>query len=143
MKSVLGAILGYISMMLTVFITLTASYFALGSQRAFEPNSYRVTAIWWSIMLVFSFIAAIVGGKVCRWISGQSGSIIPLVALVLVLGAVSAVPAILASSDEVVRAGDVPLMEAMSNAQQPKLITLLLPVVAAAGVVIGGRKKES
>jgi hypothetical protein len=143
MRSVLGAVLGYIAMFLIVFITLTASYFALGTERAFESNSYQVSPLWWSIMLIFSFIAAVVGGKVCRRIAGKQGSVIPLVAFVLVLGAASAVPALMASSgDVVVRTGNVALMEAMSNARQPTLVTLLLPLVAAIGVVMGGRKKE-
>jgi hypothetical protein len=141
-RTVLGVILGYVVMFVIVFVTLTASYLALGMERTFQPGSYGVTPLWLFVMLVFSFLAAIVGGKVCMMVSGRKTATILLVALVLVLGVVSAVPALLAVETNTVRTGDVSNLKAMMNAKEPKWVAVLLPVIGVIGAVIGGRAKR-
>ncbi|HET9218542.1 MAG TPA: hypothetical protein VFR18_16275 [Terriglobia bacterium] len=141
-KSILGVIVGYLAMLATVFITLTTSYYLLGVERTFKPDSYDVTLVWVFVMLLFSVLAAFIGGSVCRLISGKTRAMIPLAAFVLVLGLVSAVATILASEVPVTRGGDVSNQQAMMNAQLPGWAALLLPVLCAAGVVLGGRKRS-
>ena len=142
MKSVLGVILGYVAMFATVFITLTGSYYLLGMERTFQPGSYNVTLLWVVVMMIFSFVAAFIGGRVCRVISRNGKALIPLAALVLVLGLVSAVATYLTAQNPVARTGDVSNQQAMMSAQQPIWAALALPVLGAAGVLIGGRKKH-
>ena len=140
-RTILGVIFGYVAMFVTVFLTLTISYFILGADGAFQPNSFQVSRLWVSIMLVFTVVAALIGGKVCRMISGGAKALIPLVALVLVLGMTSAAAAVLSSDSTLVRTGEVSVFQAMGNAQRPRWLIVLLPLLCAGGVVIGGSKK--
>ena len=141
-KSTLGVILGYLAMLATVFITLTGAYYLLGMERTFKPGSYDVTPLWVLIMVLFSIFAAFIGGRVCRMISGNTRAMIPLAAFVLMLGLVSAVATILAADVPVTRAGDVSNQQAMMNAQLPGWAALLLPVLCAIAVAVGGRHPE-
>jgi hypothetical protein len=129
-------------MFVIVFITLTASYLVLGMDRTFQPGSFDVTWLWIFVMLVFSFLAAIAGGKVCRIVSGTRLGLILLVALVVVLGLVSAVPALYAVEATAVRTGEISNLQAMMNAKEPKWVSVLLPVIGVIGVVIGGKTKK-
>jgi hypothetical protein len=140
-RAVVAVILGYVVMFVIVFVTLTASYLVLGMERTFQPGSYNVTALWMVVMLVFSLLAAIVGGKVCRIVSDTRIALVLLVALVLVLGVVSAVPALYAVETNPARTGDVSNIQAMMNAKEPKWLSVSLPVIGIIGVLIGGRRK--
>ena len=141
-RTVVSVILGYVVMFVIVFVTLTASYLVLGMEKTFQPGTFNVTPLWIFVMLVFSLLAAIVGGKVCRMISNKKIASALLVALVVVLGLVSAVPALYAVEGNAVRTGDVSNLQAMMNAKEPKWVSVLLPVIAVIGVLIGGRTKE-
>ena len=116
----------------------------MGPERAFKPGVYDVTAGWLVLMFIVSIVAALIGGKVCALIAKSPKAIFGLAGLVLILGLLSAIPALGASSSEPkARSGDVSNMEAMMNAKQPAWVALLLPVIGVAGVLIGGRKKNS
>ena len=141
-RTVVSVILGYVVMFVIVFVTLTASYLVLGMEKTFQPGTFNVTPLWIFVMLVFSLLAAIVGGKVCRMISNRKIASALLVALVVVLGLVSAVPALYAVEGNAVRTGDVSNLQAMMNAKEPKWVSVLLPVIGVIGVLIGGRTKE-
>jgi hypothetical protein len=68
--------------------------------------------------------------------------LILLVALVVVLGLVSAVPALYAVETTAVRTGEISNLQAMMNAKEPKWVSVLLPVIGVIGVVIGGKTKK-
>jgi hypothetical protein len=68
--------------------------------------------------------------------------LILLVALVVVLGLVSAVPALYAVEATAVRTGEISNLQAMMNAKEPKWVSVLLPVIGVIGVVIGGKTKK-
>jgi hypothetical protein len=141
-RTILAVILGYAAMFVIVFVTLTASYFALGMEKTFRPGSFDVTPLWVLVMMVFSFVAAIVGGRVCRMISQKRLALSLLVVLILVLGLVSAVPALYAVETNTVRSGDISNIQAMMNAKEPKWVAAIMPVIVIIGVVIGGRAKQ-
>ena len=139
-RAILGVVLGYVAMFVVIFITLSISYFALGTEGVFRPNSYQVTPLWMILMAVFAFVAAVIAGKVCRIVSAGRLAVIPLAALVLVLGMTSAVGMLLSS--DVARTGEISMWEAMGSAQQPAWAALLLPVLCAVGVIMGGRQQK-
>jgi len=141
-RTILAVILGYAAMFVIVFVTLTASYFALGMEKTFRPGSFDVTPLWVLVMMVFSFVAAIVGGRVCRMISQKRLALSLLVVLILVLGLVSAVPALYAVETNTVRSGDISNIQAMMNAKEPKWVAAIMPVIGIIGVGIGGRAKQ-
>lgn len=142
LKTISSVILAYLVMFAVVFVGLTAAYLAMGADGAFEPGVYDVTTLWLGVMFVVSLGAAIAGGKVCVFIAKNSKAVFGLAGLVLILGLLSAVPALTASGGEVKpRTRDVPNLEAMMKAKQPAWVALLLPVIGVAGVLAGGRMK--
>jgi hypothetical protein len=64
--------------------------------------------------------------------------------LVFVLGVVFAIPVLTAAPDAMAALGprpdEIPMMDAMSRAQQPVWTALLNPVLGVAGVWLGARK---
>jgi hypothetical protein len=145
LRTIGGVLGGYVTMFMLVFITFTIAYLAMGAEGAFKPGSYEVTTLWLVVSIALGLIAATVGGVVCLAIAKNHKAVLALAGLVLVLGLLSAVPALTTSSasETKVRAGDVGNMEAMMNAKQPAWIALLNPLIGVAGVMIGGRSRSS
>jgi hypothetical protein len=142
LKSIVAVIVGYVVMFVTVFVLLSSAYLGMGTERAFQPGSYEVSVAWLAVMLMVSALAAVVGGKVCRLIARGDRAVYALGGLVLVLGLLSAIPALTATGAEPKpRTGDVANLEAMMNAKQPAWVALLLPVIGVAGVFVGGRSR--
>ena len=63
LRTIGSVILGYLVMFVVVFVGLTAAYLAMGTDRAFKPGVYDVTAIWLVVMFAISILAAFVGGR--------------------------------------------------------------------------------
>jgi hypothetical protein len=137
-RVILSVIVGYIAMTIVVFGGLTAAYLAMGSDRAFRPGVYDVTATWLVVMFAVSLVAAIAGGFVCALIAQRARASRGLAILVLVLGGLSAIPAFIAE-DPGPRTGDLDNLSAMQEAKQPIWTAIVLPIVGAVGVVVGGR----
>lgn len=144
LKNVLAVVVGYVVMLVFIFVTFSGVYLAMGADRAFLPGTYEVSTLWLAASLALSLAAAIAGGWVCARVGGSSAAPRALAALVLVLGVVMALPTLNPASDPrpTVRTGDVPNMEAMTNARQPAWVAFLLPVIGAAGVMIGARRSR-
>jgi hypothetical protein len=140
LRTIGGVVGGFVAMRLFVFVTTGISLLVLGADRVFALSSYDVTWLWLIVSLVLSFVAAIVAGAVCRRIASGSGAVMALATLVLIVGVVSAVPVLSASSqDSAARAEEISVMDAMTNAKQPAWAALLLPWVGLVGVMIGGK----
>jgi len=142
LKIIIGVIVGYLAMFIVVFTSLTAAYLGMGADRAFKPGLYEVTTLWLAVMFIVSIVAALVGGKVCALIGKSQKAVFGLAGLVLVLGLLSAIPALTSpAADPKLRTGGVPNMEAMMNAKQPVWVALLMPVIGVVGTLAGGRIK--
>ena len=116
----------------------------LGANGAFQPGSWYPSGGWIALTIALGFGAAIAGGYLCAAIARDSRGPLGLVGLVIVLGVLSAIPA-LTGSDPVAgpRPETVPMFEAMANAVQPAWVALLNPVVGAVGVLVGARVRGS
>ena len=144
LRIIAGVVAGYTAMALVVFLSLTAAYLAMGADRAFQPGVYDVTALWLVVMFLVSLIAAVIGGKVCALLGKSRKAVLALAGLVLVLGLLSAIPALKPPPGEPpARTGEVPNLEAMMKARQPAWVALLLPVIGVVGVLFGGRVKPA
>ena len=139
LRTIGSVLLGYLVMFVVVFAGLTAAYLAMGTNRAFHPGVYDVTVLWLAVMFAISILAAFVGGKVCALVAKSPKAVFGLAGLVLILGLLSAIPALTASGEAKPRSSDVPNLEAMMNAKQPAWVALLMPVIGVAGVLVGGR----
>jgi hypothetical protein len=144
LRSILGAIAGYVVMFFFIFLTFSAAYLAMGANTAFSPGGYDVSMTWILVSTVLGFIAAVVAGYVAAAI-GKSGTAVKILAgIVLVLGLVTAIFVAISPKPTEARTADTPNMEAMSKAQTPLWIAVLNPIIGVAGVLLGGslRKKE-
>ena len=143
-RNILGVVLGYVAMFAFVFITFTGLYFLLGSDGAFQPDTYEVSLAWIVISFILGLAAAVLGGYLCVLISKNQKAAMVLAGLVLVLGIAMAIPVLGDSSNEVqeMRNDNTPNMEAMQKAKQPPLVALLNPIIGALGVFAGSRLKK-
>jgi hypothetical protein len=128
-------------MFILYFAVFTAAYLALRTERVFEPSTYVVSPLWLTLAAVISFCGAIPAGYICAAISKSMGACQVLAGVVLVLGLLLCIPAIRADRTPRLRAGDVPNMEAMHQAQAPVWMHLLSPVIGAVGILLGSRMK--
>jgi hypothetical protein len=142
LRSIVGVVIGYLAIVAIVFVTFSIAYLSMGTGRAFQPGTYDVSLLWVAVSLILGFVAAMVGGVVCKAISGRSGSCKALAGLVVVLGFLMAIPAVTAAkpASQPVRAATVSNLEAMRQAQQPAWLALVNPILGAAGVLVGGRR---
>ncbi len=140
-RSITAVVVGYLAMFAVVFLGLSAGFMAMGSDWAYEEGTYDVTTGWIVLMFAVGVVAAITGGIVCAIVSKHSkGAVLSLAGLVLVLGLLLAVMHQFAPEpppEDLVRAGDVPLMDAAGKARQPDWVAFANPFVGAVGVFVG------
>ena len=141
-RAIAAIVAGYMTMFAFVFVTFSLAYLGMGAERAFTPGSYAVSGTWILVSFVLSFLAALTGGVVCRRLGRTRKPVLALAALVVVLGAIMAVPAFNAPRDVTTmqRTGDVPNMEAMQKALPPAWVSALTPLVGALGVLLAARR---
>jgi len=141
LRVILAVIAGYLAMAVLVFATFSAAYMVIGTEGAFQPGSFDVSTLWIVVSVVLSVVATLAGGWVCARIGRRRAAVIALVVVVVALGlAVAAME--LAHSGEPVpaaRSGEIGNLEAMQSARQPAWLTLLNPILGAAGVLLGAR----
>jgi len=143
-RNILGVVVGYLAIFAFVFLSFTGLYFILGANGAFESETYEVSLVWIIISFILSFVAAVLGGFLCKLISKNHKAALSLALLVFILGIVFAIPSLSAGDDVVeMRKQDVSNFEAMQNAKQPPIVSILNPIIGALGVVLGSKLKKS
>ena len=120
-RAVLAVLAGYLVMAVVVVVATAAAFLFIGVDRAFRLASFHLSALWLVTFFAFSFVAAILGGLVCRRIGGpKAGNVLAVV--VFVLGMTILAPAVV-----------------MRDASQPLWATLSFPIIGAVGALIGAR----
>ena len=141
-RSVLATVAGYVTIAVTVFVSLSAAYLVLGPEFVFQEGSSQATIKWTMVSLLSGFLAALGGGFIAGRVGRDAQAFLALIAVVLVLGVVSATYAMVARPDVVVEI-DTSLwgfMEAAGGAAQPVWYDFLIPLIGALGVLWGGRR---
>ncbi len=138
LRNILAAIVGYIAVVAVLFALSSLAWLTLGPSRAFQPGTWEVAGGWVLGSIVIGFAGAYVGGRVCARLARDAGGATILIAIVIVLGVVSAlVPVEVAVGP---RPDDVSMFEATAGARQPAWLTWLNPLIGVAGVWFGSRK---
>lgn len=145
LRSSLAAIVGYVTIVLVVFAGIGVAWLILGGAGAFAGEGPSPSTPWMALNLLSGLIAAVVGGLVARRIGGSQVAVRILLGIVLVLGLVSAVMeggAAAAHEPAAKPVAEMSFMEAGRHAVQPAWYNWMIPLVGAAGVLIGGRERN-
>jgi hypothetical protein len=142
-RSILGVVVGYVVMFVLVFLAFTAEYTLLGADHAFKPRSFVASNRWIAIAFVINFAVAVIGGFICALIARRGKAPLVLAIVVFALGLLFAIPSLMVPHTGAVRTtSDVPMFEAMPKAEEPRWVPFTFPIVAVAGVLIGGKLKK-
>ena len=143
-RSIVGVIVGYIVMFALQFAVFMSIYTVMGADWSFKPASYHASTRWTVMQFAVIFVTAIIGGLICALIArgGRAPLALAIVALVIgfTLGAlhVATQPA---DTGEL-RTANVPNMVAMTKARHPVWVIFTGPIIAALGIVVGGKLKR-
>ena len=140
-RAILAVIVSYVLMFVLIFLAFTGVYLVLRADGAFKPGSFEASSAWIAIAFVVNSVVAVIGGMVCAAIAKGGKAPIALAAVVFVLGLLLAIPSLMVQKAGAVRAGDVPMFEAMQKAKEPPWVPLTFPIVGVIGVLIGGKLK--
>ena len=138
LRNILAAIVGYIAIVAVLFALSSLLWLTLGASRAFQPGTWEVAGGWVLGSIVIGFAAAYVGGRVCARMAHDARGATVLIAIVIVLGVVSALMPVEVAVGP--RPDDVSMFEATVGARQPAWLNWLNPLIGVAGVWLGSRK---
>lgn len=145
-RKILGVIGGYVAMVIFIFLSFSVVYLSIGADLAYNPGTYDVSMLWIAVSTVLGFIAAVIGGYLCKLIAGDRKTTIILAGIVLGLGlAVAIMQAVAPKATPEARTAEVSNTEAMQKSVMPVWVAFLNPFVGAIGVWVGGglgRSKE-
>lgn len=142
LKSILAVIVSYAVMFVFFMAVFAGCYFALGSERVFQTDSYEVSTLWIAVTFVLSFLGSMLGGFICAAISKSKRTCQVFAFIVFFVSLLACIPAMKRSPDAPnVRAGEVANFEALKLEVSPMWVHLVTPVLAAAGVLLGARMK--
>ena len=143
-RAIIAVIVAYILTFILQVAAFTTIYTLMGANWSFKPASYQASTQWTAMQFGVIMVTAIIGGLICAAIAKGGKAPLALAAVVLVLGFGLAVlsTALRPADTNEVRTGDVPNMVAMSKARHPAWVVFLGPVIAAVGVVIGGKLRR-
>jgi len=143
-RAVIGVIVGYVVMFILNFLGFVTLYAVIGPDQAFEPGLYLASNKWIAISFVIIFITGTIAGLVCAAIAKGGKAPLALAIVVIVLGLLLAIPAMMKAqaNAKLVRAGNVPQMEAAQKAYWPTWTPFTFPIISAIGVLVGGRLKR-
>ena len=137
-RAIGGAVLGYITMVVVIFLGLTAAWYVLGADNAFRAGVYDVSMTWVAVSIIVGIIAALAGGRVSRIVAKTITGPRILAALVIVLGILSAIPGFTMDPASPVRDNALPMFDAIAQARTPVWVLILNPIIGAVGALIGG-----
>lgn len=147
LRNILGAIAGYIVMVVIVIASIAGTWAVLGAEGSFSGDGPYPSTAWNASNVAFGFIAAFVAGWVARKIGRTGLAVKILVSLMLVLGLYGALTAESSYQKRVAKAeidkpvGELTFMEAGVVARNPTWYLWLIPLIGAAGALLGGRER--
>ena len=143
-RAIIGVIVGYVIMFILNFLGFVTLYAVIGPDQAFEPGLFLASNKWIAISFVIIFITGIIAGLICAAIAKGGKAPLALAIVVIVLGLLLAIPAMMKAqaNAKLVRAGNVPQMEAAQKAYWPTWTPFTFPIISAIGVLVGGKLKR-
>lgn len=142
LRSILGAVGGYVVIVIVVLAGIGLAWMALGGEGAFAGDGPAPSTTWMLINLGTGFVAALAGGCAARAIGTSATAVYILIGLILVLGLVSAVVGAGAEGSAIDKpVAELTFAEAGQYAVQPGWYNWVVPIVGAAGAWLGGQRR--
>ena len=144
LRTVGAVVAGYVVLAVVVMASFPLLHVLLGADRVYLPQRFAPSGLWIALTSAIGLGAAIAGGATCAAIAKSPAAIRALAALVLAFGILAAVFTMRMAPAEatVVRTPDTPMSVSMQQTRQPVWVSLLNPLIGAAGVLIGGRLRR-
>ncbi len=144
LRAIIAVIVSYILMLVLFFAGIMCLFAFVGSEWGFKPGKFEASNRWLSAVMLLDFVIAIIAGLICALIAKGGRAPLALAILTLVLGISLAFPALSKqkTNSSLVRAGGVSQMEAMQKAYNPTWAAFAFPIVAAIGILIGGKLRR-
>jgi len=145
LRNILAAMAGYAALVIVVMAGIGSAWAILGGTGAFAGEGPEPSATWLAFNIGFGFVAALVGGLVARKIGGSLTAVHTLIALILVLGVVTAYAAEsqYAKRERIDKpVAEMSFMEAGQHAKQPAWYNWIIPLVGVAGAWVGGQERQ-
>jgi peptidoglycan/LPS O-acetylase OafA/YrhL len=136
LRIIAGIIVGFIVMAVVVMVAFAIPMAVMGLEKILQPDSYWTTDTFNIVVLVGGFIAAIIGGMVCKLIARQSKATLVLAAIVIVMGIGSAV-ANAKKPDPPVRTEPATMEGIGLHGKEPNWFAISKTVAAVVGLIIG------
>lgn len=154
-RTILAVVVGYTSMFALVVMSLGLAWWVLGAKGAFAGEGPYLSIAWLAFSIGGGFVAAVVGGFMARRLGGP-GAVKGLLVLLLVLGLFSALTAEKAyerrqaAAQTAVESAEIAgkpvtelsFVEAGQVAKNPPWYNWVIPLIGAAGVLIGGKRDD-
>ena len=146
LRSILGAIVGYVATVIVVIASLAVTWAVLGASGSFTGEGPYPSPAWNASALVAGFIAALLGGWVALKVGRAALAVKILVGMMLVLGLYGALTAENSYQKRTAQAvdkqvADLSFMEAGAVAKNPAWYNWVIPFVGATGALLGGRER--
>ncbi|MDX1501565.1 MAG: hypothetical protein R3325_04315 [Thermoanaerobaculia bacterium] len=145
LRKILAAILGYVVIVVIALAGIGVAWMILGGEGAFRGEGPEPSTPWIALNVIVGFLAALVAGWTARRVGRSSLSVNLLIGIVLVLGLLLAAVAQWGPDDRPPVGKPVAEMsftEAGEHARQPDWYNWVIPLVGAAGVCLGGRRRD-
>ena len=144
MRTLAGAVLGYVVVSVVVFAALSIGFRAVGPDLAFRPGTYEASGAWIAVSFLIGFAAALAGGRVAGLVAPGGRAVVALATVLFALGVLFALAPVLTELPPIAArpVGPLDVTAAMQNARTPAWVGFVNPFVGAAGVLIGGRRRR-
>jgi len=142
---IVGVIVGYVAMFTLQVVTFMTVYMAVGADWSFKPASFQASTRWTLMQFLVIFVTAVIGGLVCLLLAKRRMAPLVLAGITLLLGFALAEAHFATQPPDSgeLRPANVPAFVAMSKARHPVWVIFAGPVIAAIGIVVGGKLKKS
>tara|TARA_Y100001933_G_C18814941_1_gene486665 strand:+ start:108 stop:581 length:474 start_codon:yes stop_codon:yes gene_type:complete len=144
LRSIAGVIVGYIALAVALFVAFSLMYMILGTDGAYKPGSWEVSTTWSIGALIIGFFVALLGGFVCKLVSGRRrGAVVAMAVLIAVLGTLEFVMQMNREPPAEPRPEQVATMDAAAKSSTPLWVAGTNVLIGTVGVLIGGNVVRS
>ena len=122
-----------------VSVVMGSAVLVLDIDTIYEPDSYQASTLWIVASLVLGVAAAFLGGVTARAIAREHNAVRALAVVILVLGGMRVLNEVNDDRpDPPARPKNASLQDIAEHSRQPVYITVMNPLLGAAGVFLGG-----